>query len=94
MRYLVLSAIGLVFRLFNYAIWAYVILSWFANTNQNLYRFYRKLAEFFEPLLYPIRKLLMPLTYKIHVDFSPYVLAILASCVYRFIYRILYFVLR
>lgn len=83
MKYLLLTGLGLAMRIINYAIWAYVILSWFVRPYTQLWNFYRKLSQFIEPALEPIRRLLQPLTSRIGLDFSPYVLALLVSFIYR-----------
>ena len=85
MKILLLSLLSYALRIVNIGIWAYVILSWFANANDTVYKIYSFLATIIEPVLAPIRKLLMPITYKIGLDFSPYVLALAASAVYRIV---------
>lgn len=90
MKFLLITAVSLFFRLFNYALWIYVILSWFARGNAGLYNIYCKLGEFVEPLLSPVRRAMEPVTYKIGLDFSPIVLAMLMSFAYSVIVRSLY----
>lgn len=87
MKYLLLTAFSLFFRLFDYALWIYVILSWFARSNRTLWTIYCKLGEFIEPLLTPVRRLMEPITYKIGLDFSPIILAMIMSLLYSVIFR-------
>lgn len=96
MRYLFLSPlislVSLAFRVANLAVWAYVILSWIVTPYTKLYDIYRKLGSVIEPILSPIRKLISPLTYRIGLDFSPYLLALLISWVGNFVIRALYII--
>jgi uncharacterized protein YggT (Ycf19 family) len=50
---------------------------------------YYKLREWLEPMLAPIRKLMMPITMRIGLDFSPYILALLLTLVYRVLANII-----
>lgn len=88
MERIILSILGLAYKVVDWALWAYVILSWFAGASAKLYNIYRTLAKYMEPLLSPVRKLIRPLTYKIGVDFSPYVFLLLLQFVYRFLARL------
>jgi len=90
MAYIVAKILSLAIRLAYYAVWAYVILSWVGRTNPKLWNFYCKLSRYIEPVLGPIRKLLMPLTYKIGLDFSPYVLALAINFIGNILIRIVY----
>lgn len=71
----------------NAAIWVYVISSWLVNVHEVVWKINRFLGQFIEPLLAPIRKLMYPITMKIGLDFSPYVLAIVTSWVFRIVYN-------
>ena len=86
---LILSILNLAVRVLNWALWIYVILSWFPPRSMTLFRVRDFLAQFIEPLLSPIRNLMAPLTYRIGLDFSPYVLILLISFVYRLLARII-----
>lgn len=88
----IISLVSLAFRIANLAVWAYVILSWIVQPYTKLYEVYRILARYIEPVLAPIRKLISPLTYKIGLDFSPYILVLLISWVGNFVIRLLYFI--
>ena len=90
MRYLIITLLGLVYRVVDLAVWAYVILSWFANASPKLYKIYCLLAKYLEPVLRPIRKLLAPITYRIGLDFSAYALILALGAVYRLLVNILY----
>lgn len=83
MRYLLLMSLGLIMKVINWAIWGYVILSWFARPYSQLWNIYSKLSQLMEPALAPFRKLLQPLTYRTGLDFSPYLLALCVSFIYR-----------
>ena len=90
MTYLLLTIFEFVFKIANYAVWAYVILSWFYRSNETLYKIYSILAKYIEPIIRPIRKIMMPITMKIGLDFSPYVLCLVLSFVQRLLYNILF----
>ncbi|MDO5331050.1 MAG: YggT family protein [Bacillota bacterium] len=75
------------------ALWVYVISSWLVNLHPTIWKINRFLGGFFEPLLAPIRKLLMPITMRIGLDFSVYVFAILLSWVMNLAYNIVYAIL-
>lgn len=92
MKALIIIVLSLAVRLVNAAVWIYVILSWFVRTSPGLVNFYMTLAKFIEPVLAPIRKLMMPLTYRIGLDFSPYVLVLIISFISRFLTRIIYMI--
>ena len=92
MKTLIIIVLSLAVRLVNAAVWIYVILSWFVRTSPGLVNFYVTLAKFIEPVLAPIRKLMMPLTYRIGLDFSPYVLVLIISFISRFLTRIIYMI--
>lgn len=90
MKIILITAFALFFKLFDYALWIYVILSWFAQGNAGLYNIYCKLGAFVEPLLSPVRRAMEPVTYRIGLDFSPIVLAVLMSVLYRVIISAIY----
>ena len=92
MKTLIIIFLSLAVKLVNAAVWAYVILSWFVRTSPGLVNIYMTLARFIEPVLAPIRRLMEPLTYRIGLDFSPYVLVLIISFVSRFISRIVYLI--
>jgi len=72
------------------AIWIYVISSWLVNVHPTIWKINRFLSQIIEPLLKPVRKLLYPITMKIGLDFSPYVLAIAVSWVLNLVYKLIY----
>ncbi len=51
--------------------------------NPNLYKIYQALSRYVEPVLKPFQKMLMPITMKIGVDFSPMILAIVVPYIFR-----------
>jgi len=82
--------VSILARILNLALWGYVILSWFANASDALYKIYSFLGEIIEPILKPFRKLLYPITMKIGLDFSPYLLALAISFVTTYLLRLIY----
>jgi len=86
---LIIKLVTLAIRLAYYAVWVYVILSWIGRSYPKLWNLYCILAKYIEPLLNPIQKLLMPVTYKIGIDFSPYVLAVLVNAIGKIIIELL-----
>ena len=92
MKFILITALALTVKVVNAAVWIYVIMSWFVRTTPGLVNFYMTLAKYIEPLLAPVRKLMEPLTYRIGLDFSPYVLVLIISFVSRFITRIIYII--
>ena len=80
---LLLSFIYFVYRIMNIVVLVYVLLSWVAGMNPTLAKAYYFLAGILEPLLKPIRKLMWPVTRKIGLDFSPYILIVAMGLIYR-----------
>ena len=89
---LLIIILRLAIKLVNAAVWAYVILSWIIpmNRSQQLVNIYMTLAKYIEPFLAPIRKLMAPLTYRMRIDFSPYVLVLLVSWIGNILSRLIY----
>lgn len=92
-RYLILRLLNLAINIINSALWIYVISSWLVNLHPTIWKIHRFLASFFEPVLAPIRKLMFPITARIGLDFSVYVLAILFSWLSGIVYRLVYYIL-
>ena len=92
MKYLLLRLISLLMRLVDTALWVYVISSWLVNLHPTIWKIHRFLGGFFEPILAPIRKLLSPITMRIGLDFSVYVLLIVVSWAFNIVYDIIYHV--
>jgi YggT family protein len=73
------SVIRILIQLYEWLIIASVLLSWFTiggSGHPSIYRAQEFLAQITEPFLGPIRQVLMPITSRIGLDFSP-ILAIL-----------------
>ncbi len=87
---ILIPLLNIAYQVIEYGILAYVILSWFVRPNTKLAEFYMFLARFFEPIMGPVRRLMQPLTYRLRIDFSPWVTIILVRFVYRFLYTIIY----
>ncbi len=87
--YLLLSVLRLIYQLLDFAILAYVLLSWFVRPGTKLAEVYMFLARILEPVMGPIRRIMQPLTYRIRLDFSPWVTMILLSFVYRLLSRLI-----
>lgn len=92
-RLLILRLLSLAMKIIDTALWVYVISSWLVNVHPTIWKINRFLGGFFEPFLAPIRKLLFPITRKIGLDFSVYVLAILLSWLMNIAYDIIYMIL-
>ena len=73
----------IVFRLFELAVFAYCIMSWFVRPGTQLYDIYVKMAYYLEPIFKPFRNLLARLNLNIPIDFSPWLALIAASLLYR-----------
>lgn len=82
-RQLLLIIISFLMRIFGIVLWGYCILSWVAMVNPNLYKLYQTLSKYVEPVLRPFQKILMPITMRIGVDFSPMLLAIVVPYAFR-----------
>jgi len=89
-KYILLKLVSWVMTLADAAIWIYVISSWLVNVHPTIWKINRFLSQIIEPLLKPVRKLLYPITMKIGLDFSPYVLAIAVSWVLNLVYKLIY----
>ena len=66
----------LALQIYSYLILATVLLSWFTMSGSghpSIYRVQEILAKWTDPLLAPIRQVLMPLSMRIGLDFSPLV---------------------
>ena len=85
LKSLILIFLGILMKIFSIVLWGYCILSWVAMANPNLYRLYQSLSKYVEPVLRPFQKILMPLTMRIGVDFSPMLLAIVVPYALRLI---------
>lgn len=73
----------LVFRVADLAILVYCIGSWFVRPNTPAYDLFVKLAQIVEPVLYPVRKLMYRLGWKLPIDLSPWITMILLGLIYR-----------
>ena len=93
LRLLILRLLSLAMRIIDASLWIYVISSWLVNLHPTIWKINRFLGGFYEPILAPIRKLLFPITRKIGLDFSVYVLLILISWLMNIAYDIIYMVL-
>jgi len=89
MGQLLLYILILAYRVINIALWAYVILSWFYRSSAKLYNIYMLLSKYIEPVLRPLRKLLMPISYKIGIDFTVYAAMLILQFAYRVLYNII-----
>lgn len=85
MTILLINFIYFVYRIMSTVVLIYVILSWISGMHPTLAKIYYMLQGVLEPLLRPIRKLLWPLTSRIGLDFSPYVLILLLQLIYRIV---------
>lgn len=83
LKTILLLCLGFLMKLFSIVLWGYCILSWIAMANPNLYKIYQALSRYVEPVLKPFQKMLMPITMKIGVDFSPMILAIVVPYIFR-----------
>ena len=91
MTLLLVNFIYFVYRIMSTVVLVYVILSWISGMHPTLAKIYYMLQGVLEPLLRPIRKLLWPLTSRIGLDFSPYVLILILGLIYRILVSILYY---
>lgn len=82
-KQLLLLLISFLMKIFGVALWGYCILSWVAMANPNLYRIYQALSKYIEPILKPFQKILMPITMRTGIDFSPMLLAIVVPYIFR-----------
>ncbi len=89
MKSILIYFVNIAAKIFTWAVWGYVILSWFARASETTWKIYSFLSEIVEPLLAPFRKLLRPITMRIGLDFSPYILALVISAVSSAITRAL-----
>lgn len=71
------------FRIFDLAIFAYCILSWFVRPGTRAFDIYRKLGYYLEPTFKPARMLLSRFNLNIPIDLAPWLTLVLASIVCR-----------
>ncbi len=73
----------IVFRVFELAVLAYCIMSWFVRPGTQAYDIYVKMSYYLEPVFKPFRNLLSRLGLNIPIDLSPWLAIIAASILYR-----------
>jgi uncharacterized protein YggT (Ycf19 family) len=75
-------------QVIQYMVLAYVVLSWFSRPGGKTFFIYQKLGELLEPLFAPFRRLTRGFAMRSGLDFSPFLLIIALSVVYRIIYTL------
>lgn len=71
-----------------YMVLAYVLLSWFVRPGNKAFWLHQKLGELLEPLFAPFRRLTSGIAMRTGLDFTPFVLIVAVSLIYRLIYAI------
>ena len=90
LRTVLLYGLYYIYRLLDFAILAYCILSWIAGSNYKLYKIYSWLGKYLEPIFTPVRKLMYRLNINLPFDLSPWITMILLGFVYRILTGILF----
>ncbi len=75
-------------QVIQYMVLVYVILSWFSKPGGRTYFLYQKLGELLNPLFMPFRRLTQGVTMRTGLDFTPFLLIIALSMLYRLIYML------
>ena len=90
LRTILYYGLYILYRLLNFLIFVYCILSWFARSNYKIYNIYMWLGRFLEPLFVPVRKLMYRFNINLPVDLSPWITMLLLGLVYRVLVSLLF----
>ena len=72
-----------IFRILEFAILAYCLMSWLVTPGSRAYDIYTKMGYYLEPMFRPARKLLSRFNFNIPVDLAPWLTMIFISLIYR-----------
>ncbi|NCB41064.1 MAG: YggT family protein [Clostridia bacterium] len=71
-----------------YMVLAYVLLSWFVRPGNKAFLIYQKLGDILEPLFAPFRRITSGIAMRTGLDFTPFLLIVAVSLLYRLIYAV------